>query len=359
MRIEKSFIENHISDIVECYDTECRRIYVNAEWERLNKLKARECIDKTPIEIPGIMGSFAQKYQTKLQKILTSGIPDEWDMEFEKDNKKCVYSYRAIPEYDQFKKINCLLVTGRNITFRKEKEEENLSNIMGLFFEKEFVAMGITTPDKFWYRVNNKFTTLLGYSFDELKKMTWVDITHPKDLEKTLDLYDKMIFGEVNEYTIKKRFIHKNGSVINVKIFVNCVRDTNGSVDYILSLVEDITEQVKTEKILEEDIKKKNLQLEETIGLLNKEIAERKHTEDIITHYKKELEDITNSIPGFVYKYQHWNSGKEEFLFASNGIEEIYGITAEEALKDISHIRKAIHPEERQEFVWQGFNHRR
>ena len=62
---------------------------------------------------------------------------------------------------------------------------------------------------------------------------------------------------------------------------------------------------------------------------------------------RDELLTLTENLPGFAYKYQ-WdmNSGEEKFLYASKGVNEVYGVSVHEALNDITSIRKVMHQED-------------
>ncbi|MDD2272672.1 MAG: PAS domain S-box protein [Desulfuromonadaceae bacterium] len=112
---------------------------------------------------------------------------------------------------------------------------------MRLFFEHQLVGMAITTPEKGWEQVNDKLCLMLGYNREELATMSWAELTHPEDLPRDLDNFNRILSGEINGYSIEKRFIHKDGSIIYTNLSVGCVRHYNGSVDYVLALLEDIS----------------------------------------------------------------------------------------------------------------------
>ena len=53
---------------------------------------------------------------------------------------------------------------------------------MRLFFERQIVGMAISTPDKHWTQMNDKWCQILGYERDELENMSWEELTYPEDL---------------------------------------------------------------------------------------------------------------------------------------------------------------------------------
>lgn len=121
-----------------------------------------------------------------------------------------------------------------------------------LFFERQIVGMAITSPEKKWLKVNDRLCSMLGYSRMELDLLNWTDLTCPDDLDSGLTHFDRLLSGEINEYTLEKRFIRKDGSVLFTNLSVGCVRNEKGDVDYVLAILEDITKRKNAEESLRE-----------------------------------------------------------------------------------------------------------
>src|ERR671933_947810 len=79
-------------------------------------------------------------------------------------------------------------------------------------------------------------------------QMTWVDLTYPDDLEADLEQLNHVLAGSSEGYLMDKRFIRKNGEVIYASISVRCVRRADGSIDYFVALVQDITDRKQAEE---------------------------------------------------------------------------------------------------------------
>ena len=122
--------------------------------------------------------------------------------------------------------------------------EEQFDN----YFELGLIGMAIITPEMGFIDVNNYVCEMLGYSKDELLKKKWSDITHPDDLETNTDFLTKVLSGEIDGYKLEKRLIHSNGSIVYVSIASKCTRKPDGSVNNLLSLVQDITKRKKAEE---------------------------------------------------------------------------------------------------------------
>jgi diguanylate cyclase (GGDEF)-like protein/PAS domain S-box-containing protein len=121
---------------------------------------------------------------------------------------------------------------------------------MRLFFERQIVGAAITTPEKGWENVNERLCSMLGYTFEELQKTTWTELTHPDDLPADAAQFSRLLAGEIDEYAIEKRFLRKDGSVIKTNLSVACVRKADRKVAYVLALVEDITDRKRAEEAL-------------------------------------------------------------------------------------------------------------
>src|SRR5882672_6287389 len=108
-------------------------------------------------------------------------------------------------------------------------------------FENAAVGIARVAPDGRWLEVNQRLCDIVGYSREELMTKTFGDITHPGDLEQDLRAMRRMSAGELDTYLREKRYYHKNGSVVWVNLTVSLVRRADGSPDYFVSVIEDIS----------------------------------------------------------------------------------------------------------------------
>ena len=119
------------------------------------------------------------------------------------------------------------------------------------YFEQALIGMASTSAEKGWLEVNDALCKMLGYSREELVRMNWAELTHPDDLDENLKLYDRILSGEIDSYTIENRFIRKDGEAIHVRRAPQAVRKADGSIDYVVAIVEDITERKRAEDELQ------------------------------------------------------------------------------------------------------------
>jgi PAS domain S-box-containing protein len=138
----------------------------------------------------------------------------------------------------------------RDITERKKAImaiRESEAKFKGIF---EHANIGIATASLKGplTNVNPEFEKLLGYSRDELLKMSFRNFTHPDDIEREVELVTKMIKGEIDNYRIEKRYIHKNGSVVWIDLSIAGMKDDHGEYILFIGMANDITEKKKAQE---------------------------------------------------------------------------------------------------------------
>ena len=119
-------------------------------------------------------------------------------------------------------------------------------------FENAAVGVALVDPNGSIFQANGTFARMLGYSITELDTKTFQDITHPDDLAASLSILKKTFTGEANSYCIEKRYVRKDGRFIWPNLTVGCVRKLDGTVDYFLAVIEDITDRKLAEARLAE-----------------------------------------------------------------------------------------------------------
>lgn len=130
------------------------------------------------------------------------------------------------------------------------ENEERFSNA----FEFSAIGMALVSLEGKWLKVNNSFCNILGYSKLEMMGLTFQDITYHDDLNTDLANVKRMLAGEINTYVMEKRYFHKTGKIIWVRLSTSLVRNKNHAPLYFISQIEDITDRKwMEEKLLENE----------------------------------------------------------------------------------------------------------
>jgi PAS domain S-box-containing protein len=101
--------------------------------------------------------------------------------------------------------------------------------------------------DARWLEVNDALCRMLGYSREELLATPWTEITHPDDIDLDRERFRQMAAGEMESYTVEKRFLHPTGRLVWARLTLSLVRDGRGRPDYQIAVIEDITERKEAE----------------------------------------------------------------------------------------------------------------
>lgn len=130
-------------------------------------------------------------------------------------------------------------------------------------FEEAALGMAHVGLDGRWLRINRKLCEIVGYPREELLRMTFQDITYPEDLDADLEHAKQLLEGQVQRYSMEKRYIRKGGSLVWVNLTASLLRDAEGTPLYFISVVEDISAR----KQMEEDLARSYNELESQVEL--------------------------------------------------------------------------------------------
>ena len=147
----------------------------------------------------------------------------------------------------------------------KLKLERNKESFLETF-ENSAIGMVLVGPDNKWIKVNRTLSKSLGYTQEELIKLNVQDITHPDDLEKSMEMIDQSYSKQRDSYQIEKRYLNKKGDVVHVVLTVTIVRDVHGEVSHSIAQILDMTDRIKAEKRLNTLV---NVTKEQNESLLN------------------------------------------------------------------------------------------
>ncbi|WP_309382760.1 sensor histidine kinase [Cerasicoccus frondis] len=132
------------------------------------------------------------------------------------------------------------------IARRKISEKQNAESEELFRNAMKYAPIGkaIVSLDGKFLRVNQKLCELFDYEEDELLSMDFQQITHADDLDKDLELFQKTVAGEIDEYSLEKRYLKRNGSIVHALLNVVLIR-SDGEPQYFISQIVDISTQKK------------------------------------------------------------------------------------------------------------------
>lgn len=112
--------------------------------------------------------------------------------------------------------------------------------VLQAVFNQAGVGINLASPDGRYLRVNQTYCNILGYTPEELLQKDFNQITCPEDQEIGFQQRRRLFAGEIDGFSLEKRYIRKDGSLVWVNVAVTAVYKTPGEVDYAICIVEDI-----------------------------------------------------------------------------------------------------------------------
>jgi two-component system sensor histidine kinase/response regulator len=117
-------------------------------------------------------------------------------------------------------------------------------------FEQAAVGISIVAPDGHWLLANQKLCDITGYPLDELVTKTFQEITHPDDLPSDLVQSSQLLAGTIDNFSMEKRYIRKDGAVQWIRLTSALVRQHDGTPDFFISIVDDIQDRKRMKDAL-------------------------------------------------------------------------------------------------------------
>jgi diguanylate cyclase (GGDEF)-like protein/PAS domain S-box-containing protein len=238
-RLEAASILDAITDAFVSYDNQWRITYFNSAAEMLSGRRRHELLGKsTWAEFPESVDTVL--YQ-ELHRAKAENVPAQF--EFFYPPLDAWLEARAYPF------ANGVSVYYHDTTARK-KAEARLQESERQFrdtFEHAATGVAHVSLEGRWLRFNRQLMDFLGYSADELKSLTFADITHPDDVEANIAETRRLMAGEVQSYAIEKRYIRKDGTVVWGDLTVSLIRDGEGRPRYFVSVIADATRRKAAE----------------------------------------------------------------------------------------------------------------
>ena len=118
-----------------------------------------------------------------------------------------------------------------------------------VLFDNAPVGMGEVTLGNEFVRVNSRFCQFIGYTADELlsPSLRREDLTYPDDRDADLAARQRLVSGEIDSYSMEKRFVQKGGNVVWAEVSNTLVRDPHGSPLLYIGAMRDLTAQREAE----------------------------------------------------------------------------------------------------------------
>jgi PAS domain S-box-containing protein len=145
-----------------------------------------------------------------------------------------------------------MMVMIEDVTARKRAREAlaESEERFRLAIDEAPIGIALVGLDGRFLRVNSMLCEYVGYSREELTELTFQSITHPDDLATDVALLGKLRRGEIPRYQLGKRYIRKDGTLVDIVLSVAVVRAHDGAPLYYIAQIEDVTDRKRAEEAL-------------------------------------------------------------------------------------------------------------
>jgi len=136
-----------------------------------------------------------------------------------------------------------LIGVNQDITERKQSDQRlrDSEKRFKAIFDQAPIAMALLDKQGHPIISNPPLSKMVGYSHDELSKMTFSEFTCPDDIDKDSNQFTELMEGKISAYSMEKRYVHKNGNLIWANLLVTVLRDDDGRPQDIIGMATDIT----------------------------------------------------------------------------------------------------------------------
>lgn len=153
---------------------------------------------------------------------------------------------RVLPYVNHNGQVEGMVVTFVDVTELRKREMRFRGT-----FENAAVGIAHVALTGEWLRVNDRLCEIVGYTRQELLQKTFQDITHPDDLDADVEMLKRLTNGEIDTYSLEKRYLRSSGEALWTKLTVSISESEGGEPEYAISVVEDIDEQVRNHDALQ------------------------------------------------------------------------------------------------------------
>jgi PAS domain S-box-containing protein len=130
-----------------------------------------------------------------------------------------------------------------------ERPQEKTEKLWRYLFEEASLGIAVEDTEGKLLLTNRAFSSMLGYSNEELCHMCCAQFGHPEDSQDDWALFQKLRAGAIDRYSLEKRYVRRDGKQIWGRLNVSILRSSEGP-SLVFAMVEEITERKQAEEEL-------------------------------------------------------------------------------------------------------------
>lgn len=235
----------------------------NGGAERLFGYKESEVLGKSIYLI--IPADLKHEEQEILSRVLRGEATDTYETtRLRKDGTLVPVSISVSPVRDEHGVVVGASKIARDITQRKHMQEQLRTSEARYRKTFDSAALGIAHVglDGRWLHFNEAVCSITGYSAEMLHRLTFLDITHEEDREPSLGQAHRLMSGEIQSYSLEKRYVRPGGDIVWVDVTVSLSRDDTDETDHYIAIIQDIGDRKAFEERVQNLLREREQLLE-------------------------------------------------------------------------------------------------
>jgi PAS domain S-box-containing protein len=249
---EQQIILDSVPAMIFYKDTDNRVIRVNRALADLTGLPVEEIEGKPVSET---FPNQAENFWEDDWEVITTGYPKRNIIEPVQTPMGIRWVQTdKLPYSDEKGNIIGVIGFSMDITERKQAEaalKESEERFRTIF---EDAAIGICLADLEGRIItgNLALQRMMGCAADKLIGKTFMEITHPDDLERNLEFFHDLLAGRLEQYQLEKRYRRPDGQYFWARVTVSSVKGAGNVPLYNIAMIEDITQRKQAQENLRE-----------------------------------------------------------------------------------------------------------
>jgi PAS domain S-box-containing protein len=300
---QKVFLKNRKSVYISCNKNFARNL--NIEPENIN--------GKTDYDL--FSPEIAKQHQSDDKRIMEAGNPEEIEEKRILNGKETWIRTIKTPVLDATDNAIGILGIFWDITEQKRIQQALLESQrlvtefrtqFSRLFEEAHDSIFIFDLEGYFLDINQKATEILGYTEEEFKSMTIWDLLRPSEISDSKSKLQTILRGEKIP-VFERTLVAKDGSLIPFENSVFTVKDENGQIKFIQSILRDLRERKEAEKKLQKslnDLERSNEELLQIVYVTSHDLQEplrmvASFTQLLEKRYSDQLDDTAREFIQF------------------------------------------------------------